>query len=68
MCESKVIHLSFGNDAGRDAYVKRLKEVCAELQSIAGEFNATQREILADLTYVVVGDDIMSTIQGIEKT
>jgi len=64
---SKVISLHFPEEKERDAYIERLKGVASELQEIAEHFGEPLRSVQADLTYIVIGDDIMSTIQSMDE-
>lgn len=59
---AKIIHLH--NQNQRDEYMTRLRTLSQSLQELAEDFRVTPREALADLTYVVVGDDIMTAIQS----
>lgn len=60
--KSNIITLHVPSSIDREEYVLRLHELSNKLQQIAAMFHKDPRVALADLTYLVVSNDIMSTI------
>lgn len=68
MNSPKIIEMpSVGKDVPiRDKYIESLRGVSDELQAIAMVYGESPKSVLADLTYVVVGDDIMAIVSDMD--
>lgn len=62
--ESKIIKFPTSGSTDRADYILRLRELSQQLQAIACGFKKDARVVLADLTYLIVWDDIMDTMQS----
>lgn len=65
--DRKVVQLPVKRNLDRDGYLARLHDINMELQEMAGSFNVSLRTALCDLTYIVIGDDIMANIQSMDE-
>lgn len=62
--KSKVIQLFGPMVDERDKYLAEVKRIGDELMSVSGQYGESVRAVLADLTYIVVGRDIMTTLES----
>lgn len=62
--ESKVVQLYNANHSERDDYLKEVKKISEELIGISRQYGESTRSTLADLTYIVIGQDIMDAIEA----
>lgn len=62
----KIVQLPLRGSLDRGGYLARLHDINEELQEMAGRYDVSLRTALCDLTYIVIGDDIMSHIQSMD--
>lgn len=62
--KSKVIQLFGPAVDERDKYLAEVKRISDELVNVSEQHGESVRAALADLTYIVVGRDIMATIEA----
>lgn len=49
-----------------DEYIEQLQQLNSRLQDIADAFSVPVKDVLSDMTYIVVGGDIIETVNSIE--
>lgn len=62
--ESKVVQLYKAQHRERDDYLNDVKELGDKLIKLSQQYGESVRSALADLTYIVIGRDIMETIEA----
>ncbi len=62
--ESKVVQLYNAKQNERNDYLSEVKKLGDELMGLSRRYGESARSALADLTYIVIGRDIMETIEA----